>query len=185
MKEYLNKSMRILFLLLFLYIPSFSFAQFSDDYNYYLYIPRGETAESCGNNIYYVHFNDDERLYCATITRSTLKTKYQNDVIDEYAVNKTHNYNYDSDMSTYKYEVYYSKKTRARTSPPYCDIYGNWLPGIPDGYHYRAFSSDRSEMIIWHTNQNDDTPRGKRYFKLIKIEDLIPPKNTNDYNFLR
>lgn len=177
--------MRNIILALLLFSPLACFAQFSDSYNYYLYIPRGETAESCGSDIYYVHFNSDEKLYCSTITKSTLKTKYNGGVIDEYAVNKSHTYSYDSNTSTYKYEVYRTKKTRARTSPPYCDIYGNWLPGIPDGYSYKAFSSDRSEMITWYTNENDDTPRSKKYYKLVKIEDLVPAPNPANYDFLK
>ena len=90
----------ILFLL-----PLTSYAQFSDYYNYYLYIPLGETAQS-SSTIYYAHFDSDEMLYCSTISKSTLKAKYNGGVIDEYAYNKSHSGKYDSNVSTYKYEVY-------------------------------------------------------------------------------
>ena len=59
----------------FVFSPLLTFAQFSDYYNYYLYILRGETAESCNSNIYYAHFDDDERLYCSKVSKSTLKSK--------------------------------------------------------------------------------------------------------------
>ena len=182
--------MKKLILMFLFFLPTFGFAQFSDSYNYYLYIPRGETAESCNSNIYYAHFDDDERLYCSTVSKSTLKSKYNNDVIDEYAINKSHDYKYDSNTSTYKYEVYvkktYSQQTLPGTNLPAYDPYGSGQPlTYHSGYRYFAFSSDRTEMIMWTTGKNDDTPRGKKYYKLVKIDDLVPPSNPANYDFLR
>lgn len=182
--------MKKFILMLFVFFPALGFAQFSDSYNYYLYIPRGETAESCRNGIYYAHFNDDERLYCSSLTKSTLKSKYNGGVINEYAVNLSHDYKYDSNTSTYKYEVYVKKEYTQHTLPgtqvPMYDPYGSGQAlTYHSGYKYIAFSSDRTEMITWKTNKNDDTPRQKRYYKLVKIEDLVPPSNPANYDFLR
>ncbi|MBR2301375.1 MAG: hypothetical protein IKA41_05415, partial [Bacteroidaceae bacterium] len=164
--------MKKFLLLLFLFSPLFCFAQFSDDYNYYIYIPRGESAGSCSSGIHYVHFDSDEKLYCSTISKSTLKTKYNDGVIDEYAINKSHNYKYDSYTSTYKYEVYVAKTYTQRTFGPgnflMYDPYGSGAPVMDhSGYRYYAFSYDRTEMITWTTGKNDDTPKGKKYYKLI------------------
>lgn len=182
--------MKKLILMFWIFLPTLGFAQFSDSYNYYLYIPRGETAESCNNNIYYAHFDDDERLYCSTVSKSTLKSKYNGGVIDEYAVNKSHDCKYDSNTSTYKYEVYakktYSQQTLPGTNLPAYDPYGSGQPlTYHSGYRYFAFSSDRTEMITWTTGKNDDTPRSKKYYKLVKIDDLVPPSNPANYDFLR
>ena len=176
--------------LTFCFIHCVSFAQFSDYYNYYIYIPRGEVAETCNSSIYYVHFDSDERLYCATVSKSTLKAKYNGGVIDEYAVNKSHDCKYDYNTSTYKYEVYckktYSQQTLPGTNLPAYDPYGSGQPlTYHSGYRYYAFSLDRTEMITWTTGKNDDTPRSKKYFKLVKIDDLIPPSNSSNYDFLR
>lgn len=173
----------------YIFFPALGFAQFSDDYNYYLYIPRGETAESCSNNIYYAHFNDEERLYCSTISKSTLKSKYNGGVIDEYAVNKSHNCKYNSSISTYKYEVYVEKIYSGQTLPgsnlQAYDPYTGQALTYHSGYRYFAFSSDRKEMITWTTSRDDDTPKGKKYYKLVKINDLVPPPNPANYDFLR
>ena len=176
--------------IIFILSPLACFAQFSDSYNYYLYIPRGETAESCNSGIYYAHFNNDEKLHCSTVSKSTLKAKYNGGVIDEYAVNKSHDCRYDSSKSTYKYEVYvkssYSQQTLPGTNLPMYDPYGSGQPvTYHSGYRYFAFSSDRSEMITWTTGKNDDTPRGKKYYKLVKIEDLVPASNPANYDFLK
>lgn len=179
--------MRKIMFLIFLLTPLFCSAQFSDYYNYYLYIPRGEVASSC-NNIYYVHFDSDEKLYCDKIYRSTLKTKYNGGVLDEYAVNKTHSYKYDSGTSTYKYEVYVKKKYTQQTinGVPLWDPSGSGQPlTYHSGYSYVAFTSDRSEMIIWYTGTNDDTPKGKKYYKLVSADDLVPPPDPNRYDFLQ
>lgn len=182
--------MKRIILILLYFFPLFTFAQFSDYYNYYLYIPRGETAESCNSSIYYAHFDEDEKLYCSTINKSTLKSKYNGGVIDEYAINKNHNCKYDPDISTYKYEVYYTKTYTQRTlwgsNLPMFDPYGSGAPIMDhSGYRYYAFSNDRTEMIIWTTSKNDDTPRGKKYYKLVTIKDLVPPSNPTNYDFLR
>ncbi len=182
--------MKKIILTLLLFIPLFIFAQFSDYYNYYLYIPLGETAESCNNNIYYVHFDNEEKLYCSTISKSTLKTKHNDGVIDEYAINKTHDGKYDSNKSTYKYEVYvkktYTQRTIWGTNLPMYDPYGSGQPVMDhSGYRYFAFSSDRTEMITWTTSKNDDTPQSKKYYKLVDIKDLVPPSNSANYDFLQ
>lgn len=182
--------MKRLVLMFFVFSPLLTFAQFSDYYNYYLYIPRGETAESSNSNIYYAHFDNDDRLYCSTVSKSTLKSKYNGGVIDEYAVNKSHNYKYDSNTSTYKYEVYvtktYSQQTLPGTNLTAYDPYGSGQPLMyHSGYRYFAFSLDRTEMITWSTDKNDDTPRSKKYYKLVTIEDLVPPSNSSNYDFLR
>lgn len=174
----------ILFLL-----PLTSYAQFSDYYNYYLYIPRGETAQS-SSTIYYAHFDSDEMLYCSTISKSTLKAKYNGGVIDEYAYNKSHSGKYDSNVSTYKYEVYVQKQYSQQTLPgsnlPMYDPYGSGQPvTYHSGYKYFAFSSDRTEMIIWTTSKNDNTPRNKKYYKLVKVEDIVPKEKSANYDFLR
>lgn len=179
--------MKKVIIIAILICPLLCFAQFSDYYNYYLYIPRGETAESCNSNIYYAHFDSDEKLYCSTTSKSTLKTKYSGGVIDEYAINKSHDCKYDSNTSTYKYEVYvkkiYSQQTLSGTNIPAFDPYGSGQPlTYHSGYRYFAFSSNRNEMITWTTGKNDNTPKGKKYYKLVKIEDLIPA--SNDYDFL-
>lgn len=181
--------MKKIFLLIAILIPLISFAQFSDYYNYYLYIPRGETSQS-SNSIYYAHFDSDERLYCATVNKSTLKSKYNDGVIDEFAINKSHNCKYDSNTSTYKFEVYvqkqYSYQTLPGTNLTAYDPYGSGQPlTYHSGYRYFAFSSDRSEMITWTTGKNDNEPRGKKYYKLVKIEDLVPAENPANYDFLR
>lgn len=176
------------FTALFLLISLSSFAQFSDSYNYYLYIPLGETPQSCTSNIYYVHFNRDEKVYCSTITKSTLKSKYDGGVIDEYAINKSHDYKYDYDMSTYKYEVYVKKTYTQRTFGPGIPLHDGYT-GAPvmdhTGYSYYAFSLDRQEMITWRTSKNDNTPKQKKYYKLVEIEDIVPPPTPANYDFLR
>lgn len=182
--------MRKFILIFYIFFPLFGFAQFSDYYNYYLYIPRGETAKSCNSDIYYAHFDDDERLYCSTVSKSTLEAKYNGGVIDEYAINKSHDCRYDSNMSTYKYEVYVTKRYTQRrlwgSNLPMFDPYGSGAPVMDHtGYRYFAFSQDRKEMIIWTTEKNDDTPYGKKYYKLVNIDDLIPPQNPANYDFLR
>ena len=101
--------MKRLILVLVVFYPLFSFAQFSDYYNYYLYIPRGETASST-KSVQYVHFDRNEKLYCSHILNTTLKRIYKEGIIDEYAVNKSHNFKYDTKTSTYKYEVYVEKR---------------------------------------------------------------------------
>lgn len=182
--------MKKLMFLVILLSPILSYAQFSDSYNYYLYIPLGETAQSCSSNIYYAHFNSDEKLYCNTISKSTLKTKCNGGVIDEYAVNKSHTCKYDSNRSTYKYEVYVEKTYRQQTLPgtnlPAFDPYGSGQPLMyHSGYRYFAFSSDRKEMITWTTGKNDDIPAGKKYYKLVEIEDIVPPSDPANYDFLK
>jgi hypothetical protein len=181
--------MKKTFLTLFLLYPLFTLAQFSDYYNYYLYIARGETVESSNNGIYYAHFDDEESLYCSTISKSTLKSKYNGGVIDEYAINLSHNCKYDSNTSTYKYEVYvektYSQQTLWGSNLPAYDPYTGQPLTYHSGYRYYAFSLDRSEMITWTCDKSDNTPRNKKYYKLVKIEDLVPPTNTNNYDFLR
>lgn len=177
----------ILFLLFF--FPLFGNAQFNDYYNYYIYIARGETPQSCTSGIYYAHFDEDEKLYCSTVLESTLKSKYNDDVIEEYAINKNHNYRYDSNMSTYKYEVYveknYTQHTLWGTNLPAFDPYTGMPSTYHSGYRYCAFSMDRSEMIIWTTTKDDNTPREKKYYKRVKIEDLVPPSDPSKYDFLR
>ena len=173
-------------LLILIFTPLFCSAQFSDYYNCYLYIPRGEVASTC-NSIHYVHFDSDEKLYYETISRSTLKSKYDGGVLDEYAVNKTHDYEYNYNTSTYKYEVYMKKKYVQQTinGAPLWDPYGSGRPLMyHSGYSYVAFSLDRSEMITWTTGTNDDTPNNKKYYKLVDAEDLIPAPDPNRYDFL-
>lgn len=182
--------MKKLILTLSLLFPLFCFAQFSDSHNYYLYIPLGETAQSYNGSIYYAHFDRYEKLYCQTTSKSTLKTKYNGGVIGEYAINQSHDCMYDSNTSTYKYEVYYKKTYTQRTlwgsNLPMYDPYGSGAPVMDHtGYRYFAFSSDRKEMITWTTGKNDNEPRGKQYYKLVKIEDLVPTSNSANYDFLR
>lgn len=180
--------MRKLLLLILLFTPLLCFAQFSDYYNYYLYIPLGEVAESCNSNIYYAHFDSDEKLYCATISKSTLKSKNDGGVLDEWAVNKTHDYKYDYNTSTNKYEVYVKKKYVQQTmnGVPLWDPYGSGQPLMyHSGYSYVAFSLDRSEMITWTTGTKDDTPKNKKYYKLVDADDLIPAPDPKRYDFLR
>ena len=174
--------MKRLLLLLLLLFPIYSFAQFYDSHNYYLYIPLGETAQSSGI-VYYAHFDRNSCSYCEQITKSILKSKYEGEVLDEYAINKQHTYKYDSKTSTYKYEVYRAPKTKMRTMPPFVDMFGNVLT-VPDGFFYVAFSIDRTEMIKWNTTENSDVPRNKRHYKLVDINELIPASNGEMYDFL-
>lgn len=174
--------MKRLLLLLLLLFPVCCLAQFYDSHNYYLYIPLGETAESSGI-VYYAHFNRSSGLYCEQITKATLKSKFEGDVLDEYAINKQHSYIYDSKTSTYKYEVYRAPKTKMRTMPPFVDMFGNVLT-VPDGYFYVAFSLDRKEMIKWNTTENSDAPRNKKHYKLVDINELTPATSSEPYDFL-
>ncbi len=122
------------------------------------------------------------------VGKYTLKAKYNDGVIDEYADNKSHNANYDSNVSTYKYEVYVKEKHTQSTYNG-TPLYNPYVPGLPltyhSGYEYFAFSSDRSEMIIWTTGINDNTPKNKKYYKLVKIEDIVPKEEPANYDFLR
>ncbi len=180
--------MKKLILALVIFYPLFSFAQFSDYYNYYLYIPRGETASST-KSVQYVHFDRNEKLYCSHILNTTLKRISKDGIIDEYAVNKSHNCKYDTKTSTHKYEVYvekiYSQQTLFGSDLPAYDPYTGQPISYHSGYKYYAFSSDRSEMITWTVDKDDDTPRNKRYYKLVKINDLVPSSNSANYDFLR
>ena len=66
------------------------------------------------------------------------------------------------------------------------DPYGSGQPvTYHSGYKYFAFSSDRTEMIIWTTSKNDNTPRNKKYYKLVKVEDIVPKEKSANYDFLR
>lgn len=178
---------RSLLLLLFLCIAVFdSQAQFYDHYNYYLYIEVGKTPADSGVSILYVHFDSDGDMCCSSITKSTLISKYNSDVIDEYAINKSHSSKYDSDTSTYKYEVYVKKKYRNKSYGGLSTVYNPYTGEViteHSGYDYYAFSNDRKEMIRWYTTLNSDEPRGKKYYKLVQVEEFIPePAN---YDFLR
>ena len=160
-------------------------AQFYDSYNYYLYIEVGRTPSE-GGTIYYVHFDSDGDMYCGTISKSTLISKYKADILDEYAINKSHSSHYDSDTSTYKYEVYvkktYSSQNLWGTNLPAYDPYTGAPLTKHSGYGYHAFSNDRKEMITWNTGLNSDEPRNKKYYKLVEVDEFIPaPAN---YDFL-
>lgn len=157
-------------------------AQFYDSYNYYLYIEVGKTIEST-SNIYYVHFNSDGNLCCTAISKSAARKYYKDNILDEYAVNLSHNIKYCSTTSTSRYEVYKKERTEDR---PYS---GSWYPGCPfyetvrlGGYWFRAFSLNRDEMIYWYTTRDSNEAKGKKYYKRIKPEDLIP--KDVDYDFL-
>lgn len=180
--------MKKIILTLLLFSPLLSFAQFSDSYNYYLYIPRGESAKSY-NSIHYAHFDEDEKLFCSTVNKSTLKTKYNDGIIDEYAINKSHNASYDYNMSTSKYEVYVAKHYTQRTFGNGFLMYDPYGSGAPvmdhTGYRYYAFTYDRTEMITWTTGKNDDTPKNKKYFKLVNVDDLFPAPDPSNYDFLK
>lgn len=174
--------MKKLLLSILLLLPISCFAQFSDSYNYYLYVECGNVAESA-SSFYYAHFDRNTTLYCDAISKSNIVSKHSNDVIDEYAINKRHEYTYDANMSTSKYVVYRKQRTEMRTMPPFVDMYGNVLT-VPNGYHYCAFSKDRTEMIRWYTTKYDNTPKQKKHYKLADIEDIVPNSNGSDYDFL-
>lgn len=161
-----------------------SFAQFYDSHNYYLYIEVGKSLEN-SSSIYYVHFDRDGDLYCASVSKKVLRNLYDDNTIDEYAINKKHSLVYSSATSTSRYEVYKGKRYTQQNinGLPVFDPYGSGAPLMKhSGYNYRAFSNDRSELIMWRTGLQSNEPINKKYYKRIDPEDLVPEEV--EYDFL-
>ena len=167
-----TRILSLLLVLVCLFFGKNAFAQFYDSHNFYLYIEVGKTVES-SSTITYVHFNRDGRLYCGSINKENARRDYNEGILDEYAINRNHSFKYCSETSTVRYEVYKEARTETR---PYT---GAWYPGCPvmetyslGGYWFRAFSMDRSEMIIWQTTRESNEAKNRKYYKRISPSDL-------------
>ena len=173
----------ILFVAILMGTSSVATAQFYDSYNFYLYIEVGKTLDN-SSSVYYVHFNRDGDLYCSSVSKSELRKLYNNGIIDEYAINKKHSLEYSSATSTSRYEVYKGKRYTQRTwnGCPLFDPYGSGAPLMDHtGYNYRAFSQDRSEMIMWNTSLQSNEARNKKYYKRVDPDDLVPKEVKYDF----
>lgn len=176
------KLISIIALLISLFFYNDAVAQFYDSRNFYLYIEVGQTLES-SSKINYIHFDSSGNLYSGSIEKNTAIKLNQEDILDEYAINKSHSYKYCSNTSTSRYEVYKEARTETR---PYT---GQWYPGCPmwesvslGGYWFRAFSLDRSEMITWHTTRNSEEAKSRKHYKRIDPSELV--KKVVVYDFL-
>ena len=173
----------ILLLATLMGISSVASAQFYDSYNFYLYIEVGKTLDN-SSSVYYVHFNGDGDLYCSSVSKSELRRLYNNGIIDEYAINKKHSLEYSSATSTSRYEVYKGRRYTQRTMNgiPLYDPYGSGAPLMDHtGYNYRAFSQDRSEMIMWNTSLQSNEAKNKKYYKRVDPDDLVPKEVKYDF----
>lgn len=147
----------------------------------YFFIEVGQSIEAV-SDLKVVHFNRDGNCYIGGISRDGVIKKYEQGILDEYPVNEDHDYKYDSEVSTYKYDVYSERR--------YEYTYGMPTPGNAWGLYkqyiggsqYRAFSSDMSEMISWYTTKTSNEAHDKTYYKRINPHDLIPAKV--EYDFL-
>ena len=167
-------------------ISSVASAQFYDSYNFYLYIEVGKTLDNLNisSSVYYVHFDGDGDLYCSSVSKGELRKLYNNGIIDEYAINKEHSLEYSSATSTSRYEVYKGKRYTQRTwnGSFLYDPYGSGTPLMDHtGYNYRAFSQDRSEMIMWYTGLNSNEAKNKKHYKRVDPNDLVPKEVKYDF----
>ena len=183
-----NKIFKLAIMLLCIANCYEAFAQFYDSHNCYLYIEMGKTIES-SSAIDYYHFDSYGDLYSGSLNKDKIRKLIKEGILEEYAINSSHDFEYCSSTSTYKYEVYKCERTERRqeydTTP--------WYPGKPvswgyttvkvGGYWYRAFSLDRSTLITWYTTKDSNEPINKKHYKRIDPDDLTPKEV--DYDFLR
>ncbi|MBQ3244422.1 MAG: hypothetical protein IJB01_07440 [Bacteroidaceae bacterium] len=153
-----------------------AFAQFYDSHNCYLYIEMGKTIES-SSYINYYHFDEDGNMFAQELTKDKVRKLISDDILEEYAVNHWHRYEYCNSTSTHKYEVYKFEKTREVQEGWGVTLYGT------GEFLYCAFSLDRSSLITWYTAKDSNSPINKKHYKRIVPENLTPKEA--DYDFLR
>lgn len=149
-----------------------------------LFIEVGKTIES-SESVIYVHFDNDGEMHSERMSKSTARSKYNDDVLDEYAVNIRHEAKYCPNTSTNKYEVYKEGRYETKYVPfgPFnMTPGGSWEKYSIGGYWFNAFSSDFGEMITWFTTRESNEPKSKTYYKRINPKDLVPKEV--DYDFL-
>lgn len=147
----------------------------------YFYIKVGQSLESV-SKIVIVHFNRDGNCYLNSLYRDDVINKYKQGILEEYPVNENHTLKYDSEVSTYKYDVYSEKRKESTYGMPTLENPWGLYTQYIGGYWYRAFSSDMSEMIYWYTTKTSNEAHDKTYYKRINPSDLIPAKV--EYDFL-
>ena len=147
-------------------------AQFYDEI--LLFIEVGKTIDD-SSRIIYLHFDDDGNMYESSMSKSTVRDKYKQGVLEEYGVNQKHNITRDRSINSSRYSGIYSCK---RKVPVYGGIYGYGF--YEDGKRYFGISND--EMVMWNTTNNSNEAQNKKYYKAIDPSDLVPKEV--EYDFL-
>lgn len=124
----------------------------------------------------------------STVRSNLAKSKnfYENEVWND-GQNYVTMYEYDSRRSTSAREVY--KRTEKSTF--YYGLGGMRVPSpVPGGssetiitYHYVAFSKDKSSLIIWYEqeNNNDGNIQNREDYSRVPKEDLLPKAVNDDF----
>lgn len=147
------------------------------------YIPAGEDLTS-STNVYVVKFTGN-RVVLLSASKSTICSNiqenryYYDEKLRKTAENTNNGFKYKSSFSTTSKEVYYD--TWTSWPPRYVpDMWGGQNVYDVLGYHYRAFSKDLKEMIIWRETKSGNI-EGKKYYIRISEEDLKPQAVNRDF----
>ncbi len=147
----------------------------------YYYVPAGVNLTD-NTQIYVVYFNG-HRLVSTEKSRSFVVNKlsesssYWLREMKRILENPSNGSKYNSSLSTSAREVYENEWYGSQTSS-YDPYSGSWTWNQPVlGKYFKAFSKDKSSMIMWRERKNSSTVQNKTYYKLVSKDELTPASN--------
>lgn len=175
--------------MLFLFVAAF-IAQIANAQSQFFIKSTDELTSSTFVEIVYV---DGLKLVVHSWKASEISGKLSNDsyywdsVMRKRFSTPYYIYEYDSSLSTSKYDVYRKeyRDTSGIQSQYYYDNYGRlqtkFTPGPITAYYFVALSSDGKSMIKWTQPVNSDEVRNKVYYDRVDESDLA----IDSHDFLR